>query len=117
MKKFLLLTLLISVLAGCQSKDFQVTSKENKREILEKIYIKKDARAKEKYKKILAELERASAEGSDEARIELKLWQEAKINFAGEKLKEKGIEMQEALIETGEELQKSVKEFMDKQEW
>ena len=80
-------------------------------------HIKKDARAKEKYKKILAELERASAEGSNEARIELKLWQEAKINFAGEKLKEKGIEMQEALIETGEELQKSVKEFMDKQEW
>lgn len=117
MKKFLLITLLISALAGCQSKDFQITSKENKREILEKIYIKKDARAKEKYKKILAELERASAEGSDEARIELELWQEAKINFAGEKLKEKGIEMQEALVETGEEIQKSVKEFMKKQEW
>ena len=86
MKKFFTVISLIFILTGC-FKNFQVTNKQFKKELLEKTFIEKEPRAKEKYKKIMAELERASSEGNEEAKEELTLWNEAKLELAGDKLK------------------------------
>lgn len=86
MKKFFIVISLIFLFTGC-FKDFQITNKQYKKELLEKAYIKNEPRAKEKYKKIMAELERASSEGNEEAKNELTLWNEAKFEFVGDKIK------------------------------
>lgn len=86
MKKFFVFISLILFLTGC-FKGFQITSKQYKKELLEKTYIQNEPRAKEKYKKIMAELERASSEGNEEAKEELTLWNEARLEFIGDKIK------------------------------
>lgn len=57
----------------------ETTSKKYKKELLEKVFVKNDEKAKAKYNEIITELEKAEKE--------LDLWDDAKFDLIGDKIK------------------------------
>lgn len=86
MKKILLIVFLAATFTGCFS-GIETTSKKYKKELLEKVFVKNDQKSKAKYNEIIAELEKAADEGNEKAEKELDLWDDAKFDLIGEKIK------------------------------
>lgn len=95
MKKILLIGILIGLFTGCFG-GVKTTSKEYKKELLEKIYNEDDMEAKVEYKKIIAELEEAANNGKDGANEELEKWEEVKFDIIGDKITKMSKESEEA---------------------
>lgn len=77
---------LAATFTGCFG-GVKTTSKKYKKELLEKVYVKNDKKAKVKYKEIIAELEKVADEGNEKAEKELNLWDDAKFDLIGDKIK------------------------------
>lgn len=65
----------------------ETTSKKYKKELLEKVFVKNDKKTKAKYNEIIAELEKVADEGNEKAEKELDLWDDAKFDLIGDKIK------------------------------
>ena len=81
----------------------ETTSKKYKKELLEKVFVKNDEKAKAKYNEIITELEKAADEGNEKAadegnekaadegnekaEKELDLWDDAKFDLIRDKIK------------------------------
>lgn len=63
MKKILLMIFLAATFTGCFG-GIETTSKKYKKELLEKVFVKNNKKAKTKYNEIIAELEKAADVGS-----------------------------------------------------
>lgn len=87
MKKILLMIFLAATFTGCFG-GVETTSKKYKKELLEKVFVKNDEKAKAKYNEIIAELEKSADEGNEKAEKELDLWDDAKFDLIGDKIKE-----------------------------
>lgn len=86
MKKILLMIFLAATFTGCFG-GVETTSKKYKKELLEKVFVKNDKKAKAKYNEIISELEKAADEGNEKAEKELELWDDAKFDLIGDKIK------------------------------
>ena len=77
---------LVATFTGCFG-GVETTSRKYKKEFLEKVFVKSDEKAKAKYNKIIAELEKVADEGNEKAEKELDLWDDAKFDLIGDKIK------------------------------
>ena len=91
MKKILLMIFLAATFTGCFG-GVETTSRKYKKELLEKVFVKNDEKAKTKYNEIIAELEKAADEGNEKAEKELDLWDDAKFDLIGDKIKAMSLE-------------------------
>lgn len=73
---------LVATFTGCFG-GVETTSRKYKKEFLEKVFVKSDEKAKAKYNKIIAELEKVADEGNEKAEKELDLWDDAKFDLIG----------------------------------
>ena len=86
MKKILLMIFLAVTFTGC-FEGVETTSRKYKKELLEKVFVKNDEKARTKYNEIIAELEKAADEGNEKAEKELELWDDTKFDLIGDKIK------------------------------
>ena len=73
---------LAATFTGCFG-GVETTSRKYKKELLEKIFVKNDEKAKTKYNEIIAELEKAADEGNEKAEKELELLDDTKFDLIG----------------------------------
>lgn len=79
MKKLIVMSIIFSfVLAGCGEK-VEFTTKEYKKELLEKVY-DKDEKAIKKYDEIRKKLEKQMLDGKEEATKELDRWNSIRVD-------------------------------------
>lgn len=91
MKKILLMIFLAATFTG-YFEGVETTSKKYKKELIEKVFVKDDKKAKAEYNEIIAELEKAADEGNEKAEKELELWDDAKFDLIDDKIKAMSLE-------------------------
>lgn len=82
---------MVGLLTACGEK-VPTTSKGYKKELLQKIYEKNDVKAEKEYRKIIAELEKISGEGSEKADREIERWEEIEADFQAKALQKMSAE-------------------------
>ncbi|MBC2857021.1 hypothetical protein H3N56_11315 [Cetobacterium sp. 2A] len=104
MKKLIIMSImLILVLTGCGDK-VEFTTKEYKKELLEKVHNKEESAIKQ-YTKITERLEKQIKKGKEEAVNEIDRWKEAEVDIKVKKM----FEMSPETKKIAEEMRKSGK--------